>query len=152
MKPARFAGAHRPQRCFAPDRQMAVRMRAVQPLSEHPLGNRGRHLPHLEEPVEPEIAHALEIGGIQPRPHDHLRQQRQRGRRGSLERGEADERRVGADLGIELRAEPAEGLVQGERIEVAAPFVEEVAGDGCRARGGRPGRTTRRREPVPGPT
>ena len=136
MEAARFSDAHRPQRGLAPDRQVAVGVGAVQALGEDALGDGGRHLPHLEEPVEAEIAHAVEVGGVQPRPDDHLGQQRQRRRRGPLERGEADEGRVRTDLGVELRAEPAERLVQRERIEVAAPFVEEVAGD--RREPGRP--------------
>ena len=131
---------------------MAVRMRAVQALGEHPLGDGGRHFPHLKEPVEAQIAHTLEVGGVQPGPHDHVGQQPQRRRRGPLERGEADECRVRAHLGIELRAQPSERLVQGERVEIAAPFVEEVAGDGRKPGTVGRDRTRRRREPAPGPT
>ena len=52
----------------------------------------------------------------------------------TFERGQADQRGVGADLGVELRAEPPERLVQLERVEIAAAFVEQIAGDGGEAR------------------
>ena len=43
------------------------------------------------------------------------------------ERGQPKERRVGADFGIELARRAARGLVQRERIEIAAAFVEQIA-------------------------
>ncbi len=104
-------------------------MRPVEPFGEHALGDGRRHVAHLQEPIETQIAHTLEVTRVQPRPDEHVGDERQRRGRGPLERRQADERRVGTDLGIDLRAEPAERFVQRERIEVAAPFVEEVAGN-----------------------
>jgi hypothetical protein len=40
----------------------------------------------------------------------------------------------GADLGVEVRADAAEGLVHRERVEIAAAFIEQIAGDGGEAR------------------
>ena len=51
-----------------------------------------------------------------------------------FERRQLEERRVGADLGIEVRADAAEGLVHRERVEIAAAFIEQIAGDGGEAR------------------
>ena len=72
---------------------------------------------------------AVEVGGLEAGARNHLCQQRQRRRRRPLERREPDERRIGADLGLELRAEPAERLVQRQRVEPAAAFIEEVSGE-----------------------
>ena len=51
------------------------------------------------------------------------------------QRRQAEQGRVGSDVGVELRADPSERFVERERVEVAAAFVEHVAGDRGEARG-----------------
>ena len=111
VKRSHLAEVHRPQRCFGANRQVAIGVRAVKALREHPLGDGRWHVAKLQQPVEPQVAHAVEVGGLEAGPRNHLCQQGQRRRRRPLERREPDERRIGADLGFELRAEPAERLV-----------------------------------------
>ena len=44
------------------------------------------------------------------------------------EHGQAEERRVGSDFGVELRADARERFVELERAEIAAALVQHVAG------------------------
>src|SRR4029450_4754233 len=46
-----------------------------------------------------------------------------------LERGELQQRRVNADLGIQVGADPPECFVHGQRVEVAAALVQQIPGD-----------------------
>ena len=59
-------GVHRAERYFAADGQVTVGMRPVEPLGEHALGDGRRHVAHLQQPVEAQIAHTLEVPRFQP--------------------------------------------------------------------------------------
>ena len=63
------------RRCGA-DREVPVGMLAVHQAQERALGDRGRRVLQLAEPIEPELAHAIEIGLAQARPKQDVREQR----------------------------------------------------------------------------
>ncbi len=58
----------RSQRLLGADRQVAIRMVAVEQPQERPLGHRRRHLAQLQQPVDAQVAHALEIRVVEARP------------------------------------------------------------------------------------
>ena len=119
-----------PQRLFGAERHVRVRMRAVHHLHEGAIGNRGRHVANLHEPGQPELADAIEVGDVQPRANHAIGEQRQRLRREFRKRRHREHRRVGGDVGFEVRADAGERGVHVDRRQVAGPFVHHVAGDG----------------------
>ena len=72
-------------------------------------------LAQLQQPVQPQIAHALEVTLVEPGRRHHLGEQCQRRRCGPPERRQSDEGGVGADLGLELRAQASQPIVEAER-------------------------------------
>ncbi len=113
---------------------MSVRVRAVQSLREHALGNSRRHVAQLQQTIQPQVADTFEVGGLEARARQHLGEQRHRRRLRAFERRQANERRVGSNLGVQLSPKPAKSLVQRQRIELAATFVEQITGDGGQTR------------------
>ena len=126
MKRAHVVDRHRRQRRLAPDRRVAVRMVAVQQLQKGPVRDGPRHVAKLGEAMEPQLAHAIEIRFAQRRPDDDVRQQRERAIGEPAQHGRADDDRVRSDIGVELRADSRERLVDFDCRAVAAPFVEHV--------------------------
>ena len=61
---------------LAAERRVAVRMRAVQQPDERAIGDRARHVAQLRQPVQPQLAHALEVGLGERRPRDDVGEQR----------------------------------------------------------------------------
>ena len=57
----RLAPFHRGQRGFTAERHVAVGMAAVEQLDERAIGDRARHVAKLREPVQAQLADALEI-------------------------------------------------------------------------------------------
>ena len=107
---------------------MPVRMRAEQQTDERPIGNRPRHVANLRQPMEPQLPHANEILLAQRRPGHHVGQQRERRRGEAAEHGDAHQRRVRTDVGVELRADRRQRLVHLNRGPAPAAFVEHVDG------------------------
>ena len=114
--------------CLAAHRRVAVRVLGVEQLDERPIRDRARHVAQLGQPVQPELPDALEVGLGQRRPRDHVGEQREPTIREPGQRRHRRVRGVGADVGVELRADPRQILVQTDRGPVAAPLVEHVGG------------------------
>ena len=106
-------------------------MRSVEQPHEKTLRDSGGHFAELQQAIDAQIADAREVPLVEPGRADHVREDGQPLLRRSRERRQADQRGVGADFRIQLCAEPAEALVHCERVEAAAPLVQEIAGD-CR--------------------
>jgi hypothetical protein len=117
------------QRVRRADWQVAVRVLGVEELREHAIGNRRGEIAELDQAVETELAHALDVSRLESRRAHHRRQQRQRPRRVRRERRDLEQGRVRADLGLEVRADPAERLVHLQRVQVPAAVVQQVAGE-----------------------
>ena len=122
------------QRFLGADRQVPVGVLGIEQLGEDAVGDGRRQIAELDEPAEPELAHSIEVAWIQARGPHHRGEQLQCPRGVLFERRQLEQRRVGADLGIEMRADAAERLVHRERVEIAAAFVQQIAGDGGEAR------------------
>src|SRR5215207_3633824 len=133
MKADDVVDRERTQRALRADRQVSVRVLGIEQLREDAVGDGRRQIAELDEPIEPQLAHPIEIALIQERYPDHRGEQVERSRGVLFERRQLEERRVGADLGIEMRTYPAEGFVHRERVEIAAALVEQIAGDGGKA-------------------
>ena len=123
-------------------------MRAVQQPDERAIGDRAGHVAQLRQPVQPQLAHAREVVLSQRRPRDDVGEQRERRAAANrLRTVTLATRRVGADVGVELRAEARERLVHLDRGAVAAALVEHVGGHRGQAvlarRIGRPRRAAR---------
>ena len=108
-------------------------MRAVQQADVRALGKRRRHVTELYQPVQAEIADSRELPLFEPRPDGHLGEDLECPRRKAFEPGHGQQRRIRPNLGIELGADPGERIVQRQRVEIAAPFVEQITGDGGEA-------------------
>ena len=108
-------------------------MRAVQQLQERAIGDGARHVADLREPVQPQLPDAGEIALPERRAHDDVRQQREGALGEAAEDRDAGDRRVRADVGVELRAQPRQRLVHLDRGAIAAALVEHVGGDGGQA-------------------
>ena len=63
------------------ERRVAVGMRAVEQPDERAIGDRARHVAQLRQPVQPQLAHALEVLVAQRRSRGDVGEQRQRRRR-----------------------------------------------------------------------
>jgi len=129
MKGADFAQRHAAQRSFGADRQVAVRMALVQQLRVNAIGQRRWRVAQLHEPIEPEIAHAIEIALFEPWLQHHVSEQLESARRVPREHRQFEQGAVGPDFGFELRSDAGERIVQVQRIQRSASFIEEVAGD-----------------------
>ena len=119
----------RAQRPFGADRHVSVRVIAVEQLREHAIGERRRHVAELQQTIEPQLAHAIELALLQTRPDQHVGDQLEPLIEKPAERRQADQRRVVADVGVELRTDPSQRFVDVERRAVPAPLVEHVRGD-----------------------
>jgi len=108
---------------------MPVRMMAIEELGEGAIGQRRRHLLQLQQPVEPQVADAIELALLEARLEQHVAHQLEAAREIALQRRQAEHGRVVPDVDVELRADPAERLVHVQGGAIAAAFVEHVAGD-----------------------
>ena len=105
---------------------MAVRRIAVQQPGERAVGDHAGHVAQLDEPVQPQLTHPHEIGFAECGPHDDLGQQLEAALGETTESGHAEERRVRADVDVELRADSRELLVHLDGRPRPRPFVEHV--------------------------
>ena len=119
----------RPQRLLRSDGRWPYGCWPYSSSREDTLGHRRRHVPHLHEAVEPLIAHAFELPGLEPRTRHDVREELERRVGEAPERRQPEHRRVGANLGLEVRTDAAQRFVQLERAAGAAPFVQHVARD-----------------------
>ena len=62
------------QRGVGPDGRVAVWMRAVQGFQEHPVGQGRGRAPQLPDAVDPQVAHAGDVGRIEAGAHGELEQ------------------------------------------------------------------------------
>ena len=104
-------------------------MRAVEQPHERAIGDGAGHVAQLRQPVQPQLADAREVGLAQRRPRGDVGEQRQRRCGEAAERGDGQQRGVGADVGIELRAEARQRFVNLDGRAVAAALVQHVDGD-----------------------
>ena len=111
------------------DRQVPVRVAVVEQRGERAVGDRGRQVAQLQEAVEAQLADAGEIVLRHAGPADDVGEQVEDGVAAAGEREHREQRGVGADLGVELRAEPREGRLELEGRERAAPLVQHVGGE-----------------------
>ncbi len=130
MKSPRIVDVHGGERRLAADRRVAVGMRAVDQPQERAIGDGAGHVAHLRQAVQPQLPYAREIALAQRGADDHVRQDRERALGESAEDGDAGDRRVRSDVGVELRAEARQRLVHLDRRTIAAALVEHVGGDG----------------------
>ena len=130
------------------DRQVPVGMVAIEQLRERAIGERRRHVLQLQQPVAAagrgrdrtraaRSAAAISMSRTSSRPRSRI----------ALERRQAEDRGVVADVDVELRADAAERFVHVERGAIAAALVEHVAGD--RGEPGPVRRIRRRARPAP---
>jgi hypothetical protein len=129
VKPPHIVDVHRGQRGFAADRRVPVRVSAVHEFQKGAVGDGAGHVAHLRQPVQPQLPHPREIRFTQRRSHDDVGEEIEGAAREAAEDGDARDRRVRADVGIELRAETRERFVHLDRRTPAAAFVEHVGGD-----------------------
>jgi hypothetical protein len=130
VKHTDIVGGHRRERGLAANRRVAVGMLPVEQLQERAIGERAGHVAQLREAVQPQLADPREIVVAQRRPRDDVREQRQHRLREAAEHGDAHHGRVGADVGVELRAEPRQRFVDLNRRPIAAALVEHVGRHG----------------------
>ena len=104
-----------PQRALRADRQVPVGMIAIEQLREGAIRERRRHVLQLQQPVQPQVADAIELALLEPRPDQHVAHQLEAGAEIPLERRQADDGGVVADVDVQLRADAPERLVHVER-------------------------------------
>ena len=109
-------------------------MPAIQETDKRALRQRRRKIAKLHEAIEAQVTHAIELVGLEPRTTDALSKDRERPRREPLQHRQAKHRGIGADFRVEVRANPPERVVQGERIEIAAALIQQIAGHRGEAR------------------
>ena len=109
-------------------------MAAVEQLGEHAVGDRRRQVAKLQQPMQAQLPHAIDFPLLEARPHHHVGDELEAAIQKSLQRRQADDGGVVADVGLELCADPAQRFVDIERGTIAAAFVEHVRGDGGQAR------------------
>jgi len=83
----------------------------------------------LREAIEAQLAYAIELARLHSRPDRQIGQQRQPTIGEALQHRQAEQRRVGPDLGVEAGAHPAKRLVEIERTQIAAALIQEITGD-----------------------
>ena len=71
---------------FGADRQVAVGMIAIEQLREGAIGERRRHVLQLQQPVQPQVADAIELALLEPRPDQHVAHQLEAATEIALER------------------------------------------------------------------
>ena len=108
---------------------MTVGMAAIQLLGEHSIGNRGRQIAELKQPMHAQVAHAIDFPLLEARPQDHVGHQLEAAIQESLQRRQANNRGVVADIGVELRADAAQRFVDVEGRILSAALIEHVGGD-----------------------
>ena len=113
---------------------MPVRMRAVERGGKRAIRDRRRHVAQLTQTVCAQLPHALELVFRKLRPRDDVGHQLEGATPEPRQRRERQERRVGTDLGVELRPEPRQRLVQLECAVIAGALVEHVARERGQAR------------------
>ena len=57
------------------DREVAVRVAAIDLAGEHGLRVHAGHVAELPDAIQPECAHTVEVGRIEARPHDDVGEQ-----------------------------------------------------------------------------
>ena len=127
VKAADLVQGHRPQRFLGANREMAIGVARIQQPREGPVGQRRRHVAQLHEPVEAQLTYALEIPGFETRPDHHVGQQYRCPIGKPRERGNRENRGVRSHLGIQMRTDATERVVEFERVQVAAALVQHVA-------------------------
>ena len=99
-------------------------MRSIQHPRISALRERARVVFHLLQPLEPEVADAVEIIVLEIRRRHDLVNQLQTGLEESIERRQADDDGVHAGLEIEIAADPRDAIGNLEGRLAAAAFVE----------------------------
>jgi len=111
MKRSDVVDGHRRQRAFVAERRVAVRCVAVQKPRKDTIGDDARHVSQLNQAVQPQLSDPQEIG-VAKRGSDHDVGEKLEGAAGKpAERRQAHEHRVRTDVGIELRADSRDVLV-----------------------------------------
>ena len=108
---------------------MSVRMRAVDDARKGAIGHRAGVVLELTQPLESQVANAVEIVVGEVGGGDHLVDQRQAGVQKAIERRHADDHRVDAHIEVELAANARHPIGDVERRLPAAALVEEARGD-----------------------
>ena len=129
-----FRQRHGFERAHRADRQVAVRVRSVKRGCKRAIGDRRRHVAQLPQAVRSQLPHAVELVSGKLRPRDDVGHQLEGATPEPRKRREGEERGVGPDLGVELRAQPRQRFVQFERAVIAGAFIEHVAGERREAR------------------
>ena len=111
------------------DRGVPVWIIGVDQFQKRAIADRGRRIAHLFQTVQPQLADPFEIRLSQRRPNDNVADECERPFGHPTQCGDADRGRIGANVGVELRAEPRQRLVHFNRRPRIAAFVEHVRGD-----------------------
>ena len=104
-------------------------MRAVQHARKRAIGHRAGVVLQLTQPLQSQVANAIEVVVGEVGFGDHLVDERQAGVEKPIERGHPDHHRVHAHVEIELAADARHAIGDVERRLPAAAFVEEARGD-----------------------
>ena len=120
VKPHHVVDRERGERGLGADRQVPVGVLAVEALHEHALGDGRRHVAQLRQAIEAQLADAIELACVQARAGRQIGQQIQAALGEPLQRRDAEQRGVGADLRVEAGAETAECLVELQCVQGAA--------------------------------
>jgi hypothetical protein len=120
-------------------------MALIQHLHEGAIRNRRSQVAKLDQPIEPKLPHAVDIGLMQVRTHDAIGKQGQALLETPGEHSQADERRIGGDLDLEMRTNAGKRVVHFNGRACTASFIEHISRERCQAWkviwiGGRPGR------------
>ena len=119
-----------PQRILAADREVAVRVSAVQEVQERTLGDCRRQILELPKPIDAQLTHPLEIRLTHRRGCDQARQQRCAAIGKTGQRRQGKRGGVGADVQIVFGPDARERVRHFDRAQRAGPLVHHVGDDG----------------------
>ena len=117
MKLLHVRKRQRAERALTADRQVPVGMALIEQFRERAVRKCRWHVSHLHEPVQTEIADAVEVSALESRALDHVAEQRETAVGETGQHRQAEQRGIGADLGVDLSADAPQRLVEPQRVE-----------------------------------
>src|SRR4029453_7735114 len=129
MKRAYVIDRERAQRRVAADREMAVRMRAVNESKKRALGGRWSRILQLLQSIEPQLPDATEVLFEQAGPDGHVGQQCRAPPGKPGQRGQAEYEHIGANVDVVIGADTRERFGNRDGAHPASTLVDQVSDD-----------------------
>ena len=122
----RVVERERAQPLFAAESRVAVGMGAVEQTQERTFGQRRRHVLHLPQPIEAQLADAREIRLAEAGPREEAREELRAAIREPRQRRQREADGVGAGVHVVVAADARQRIRHVDGAEVAGALVHQI--------------------------